>query len=130
VSQASVPKRRDEWAPAVPIVTATHAMPLCLTRHTALPAALISCPLDTTGPTLEWSGLRPSSSGLRSCPVTHCQLAQPACLLAGEDSSPDSLSFRLPVALLFSLAPLRILPRIIPLRGRCGSPSFPILPPA
>lgn len=53
------------------------------------------------------------------CPVTHCQLA---CLLATirEDSFP---SFRVP------LVSLPILPRIFSRQGRCGSPSFPILPP-
>lgn len=66
----SVPKRRG-WEKPVPIVTATLAMPLCPTDHTALPA-LISLAPGTVDTRHNWTSSRP----------THCQLAQPACLLA------------------------------------------------
>lgn len=93
----------------MPIVTATLAMPLCPTRHTALPA-LISLAFGPWTQLDQLSGgldSNPPTSDFGSCPVTHCQLAQPACLLAGEDPSQTPLPFACLFIFLFSLAPLR-----------------------
>lgn len=90
--------------------------PLCRYAYLAIPLYPRSSPPDQHSG--RWPGLRPFLSWLEGRPVTHCQLAQPACLLR--------LLGRIPPLPFACLCSLSILPRIIPRRGRCGAP-FPSL---